>query len=349
MSDSLKNVLIIKPSSLGDIVQALPTLTALWRSFPEIQISWLVRPEFAPLIENHPHLTKIIAFDRKLLGKAWCHPRAFKALLSLFSRLREAEFDAVFDFQGLFRTASLARISGCRQRFGLSNARELSRIFYTHRVKKPDSSPHVVDYYMSLVRAAGASSTDVEFVLPTNAEAEDSVRHILRSHSITSQPYAVLVPGSAHADKCWPIDRFAELADKLSGDHHKLSIVATGSPSEAHLVESLVRSADTPVVNLAGRTSITELVALLRNAALVVSNDTGPGHIASALATPIVMIFGRSNPARVAPYKRENAVVAIDPKGRGPFPDSTNPLHDIRNITLNDVYQKAVVQLASHA
>ena len=347
MPEAFKNILIIKPSALGDIVQALPALSALRKSFPDAEISWLVRPESAPLIANHPHLTRIIPFDRKFLGKAWFHPGAFKALLSLFRRLRRSEFDVVFDFQGLFRTAFFARISGCKKRFGPANARELSRIFYTHRIEEPADSPHVVDYYLNLVRAAGGASTDVEFIVPLDATAKESVEDILRGHNITSQPYAVFVPGSAHADKCWPIDRFGALAEKLSSDH-KLSIVATGIPSEAPLVESLVRSAETPIINLAGRTSIAELVALLRGAALVVSNDTGPGHIASALGTPIVMIFGRSNPARVAPYHRDDAIVAIEPKDRGPLLSSTNPTHDIGQITLNDVYQKVLLQLASH-
>jgi heptosyltransferase-1 len=347
MPESFKNILIIKPSALGDIVQALPALSALRRSFPDAEISWLVRPEFAPLIENHPHLTRIIPFDRKLLGKAWFHPGAFKTLLSLFGRLRRSEFDAVFDFQGLFRTAFFARISGCRKRFGPANAREFSRIFYTHRIEKPADSPHVVDHYMNLVRAAGGASTDVEFIVPLDATAKNSVEKILTAHNIASQTYVVFVPGSAHADKCWPIDRFAALAEKLSSDH-KLSIVATGSSSEASLVESLVRSAKTPIINLAGRTSIAELVALLRDAALVVSNDTGPGHIASALGTPMVMIFGWSNPALIAPYHRDAAVVAIDPKNRGSLLSSANPIHDIGQITLNDVYQKVRLQLASH-
>lgn len=344
MSKAFNNILIIKPSALGDIVQALPALSALRRSFPDAEISWLVRPEFAPLLENHPHLTRVIHFDRKFLGKAWFHPGAFAAMLSLFRRIRRCQFDAVFDFQGLFRTAFLARVSGCKKRFGPADAKELSRFFYTHRIKKPAESPHVVDHYMNLVRAAGGAELEVEFTLPCDAQAEESVRRLLATNSITSQQYAVLVPGSAHADKCWPIDRFAELASKLSCDHN-LSVVATGSPSEAPLVERLVQSADVPIGNLAGRTSISELIALLRNAALVVTNDTGPGHIAAALGRPIVMIFGKSNPLRVAPYRRPNTVVAIDPKGRGLLPESTNPLHNIRLTTLDDVRQKVRMQL----
>ncbi len=111
---TFKNILIMKPSSLGDIILVLPALTALRRNFPDAKISWLVRPEFAALLENHPHLDRIIPFDRKFLGKAWFHPCAFAALLALIRRLRTARFDVVFDFQGLFRTASLAWLSGCR-------------------------------------------------------------------------------------------------------------------------------------------------------------------------------------------------------------------------------------------
>ena len=103
----MKTILIIKPSSLGDIVLALPALSALRKSFPDAKISWLVRPEFAALLKNHPYLTEIIPFDRKFLGKAWCNPRAFGALLSLVAKLRRSKFDLTIDLQGLFRTASL--------------------------------------------------------------------------------------------------------------------------------------------------------------------------------------------------------------------------------------------------
>jgi len=344
MSKVFNNILIIKPSALGDIVQALPALSALRKSFPDAEISWLVRPEFAPLLKNHPYLTRTIHFDRKFLGKALLYPSAFLALLSLFRRLRHSNFDAVFDFQGLFRTAFFARVSGCKKRFGLTDTKELSRFFYTHRIEKPADSLHVVDYYMNLVRAAGAAELEVEFTLPENQAAEEFIERSLEVENISSRSYAVFVPGSAHAEKCWPIDRFAQLARKLSCEH-SLSVVATGSPAEAPLVERLVQSADVPICNLAGRTSISGLIALLRNAAVVVSNDTGPGHIAAALGRPIVMIFGKSNPVRVAPYHRANAVVAIDPRGRGLLPDSTDPRHNIRQITLDDVYQKAKMQL----
>jgi len=344
MSGAFKNILIIKPSSLGDIIMALPALSALRRSFPDARISWLVRREFAPLLENHPHLTSIVPFDRKYLGKSWYHPAAMGALLSFLRRLNHSKFDVVFDFQGLFRTAFFGWVTGCKKRFGMANARELAHVFYAHRVPQDRESIHLVDYYLKIIRAAGASDTGVQFLLPQDPGAADSVGRLLRGHGIERDNYAVLVTGSAHADKCWPIERFAALADKISSQFG-LSVVATGTAHEAGVIERLRGLAGAPITSVAGRTSLSELTELLNSAKLVVSNDTGPGHIAAALGRPMVLIFGRSNPARVAPYGRSNCVAAVEPDGRGFKADSTDPKHNIRAISLDDVYQKVCEQM----
>ncbi len=346
MPKGFKNILIIKPSSLGDIVLALPALATLRRSFPHSRISWLVRPEFAALLENHPHLDEIIPFDRKFLGKAWFHPGAFCTLVSLIRQLRNGRFDVVFDFQGLFRTASLAWLSGCNKRFGRTGAREFAHIFYTDKVPQGTDCAHLVDYYLEMIRMAGAGEVSVEFVLPRKPAAAESIDRLLTSHGTASNNYAVLVPGSAHRDKCWPTERFAELADKIAAQFG-LSIVATGTEPEASVVERLSKKANVPITNLAGQTSISELMALLGGAKLVVSNDTGPGHIAAGSGVPLVLIFGRSNPVRVAPYGRKECAVAIDPEGRGLDINSTDPRHDIKAITVDQVYQKVREQLGN--
>ena len=343
MSDNFKNILITKPSSLGDIVLALPALRALRLSFPEAKISWLIRPEFAELIENHPYLDEIITFDRKLLGKAWFHPGAFGALISLISKLRWSKFDVIFDFQGLFRTSILAWLSGCKLRFGMANAREFATVFYTHKVPQNIECIHMVDYYLKIIQAAGAFDFGVEFVFPENPAAEDSVRRLLASHGIKDN-YAVLIPGSAHQDKCWPTERFAQVADKISSQYN-LSIVATGSASEAATVEKVREKADVSIVNFAGQTSLGELIALLKSAKLVVSNDTGPGHIAAALGVPLVLMFGRANPIRLEPYGRKQCVAAIEPYGRGVSINNFEPKYDIKNITVEQVYQQVTEQL----
>lgn len=341
---SHKRILIIKPSSLGDIVQALPALSALRSSFPQARISWFVRTEFAPLIENHPHLTETILFDRKYLGKAWFNPRAFASLLSLIRQLRRSKFDVVLDLQGLFRTASLAWLSGCRKRLGMASAREFGHIFYTHKIAQDRDSIHLVDYYLKIARVAGASDISAEFILNINFAAAYSVRHLLTKHKINPDNFAVLVPGSAHADKCWPVERFAALAEKISSEFG-LSIVATGTKAEWGVVEDLRKKTAVAVANLAGATSLTELAALIKTAKLVVSNDTGPGHIAAALGVPVVLIFGRSNPARVAPYGRTQCAVAVEPTGRGFKADSYDPKHNIRHISVDEVFEKVCEQL----
>lgn len=344
MSRGFKNILIIKPSSLGDIVLALPALSALRKSFPDAKISWLVRPEFAPLLENHPHLTETIPFDRRFLGKAWHNPRAFVSLLSLIRRLRRSKFDAVIDLQGLFRTASLGWLTGCKKRFGRAAAREFAHIFYTHKVSQDTDCIHLVDYYLKIIQAVGVRDVNVQFVLPVDSASADSIRWLLTRHNISPDNYAVFVPGSARSNKCWPIERFAALADKISSQFD-LSIIATGTASEKSVVERLKDLANVPIANFAGDTSISELTALLKAAKLVVSNDTGPGHIAAALGSPLVLIFGPTNPARVAPYRRNNCVAAIEPNSRGLLPNSTDPKHDIKAITVDDVYQKVCEQM----
>ncbi len=344
MSYNFKNILIIKPSSLGDIVLALPALSALRKSFPDARISWLVRSEFALLLKDHPFLTDIILFDRKFLGKAWFHPRAFASLLSLIRQLRRSKFDAVIDLQGLFRTASLAWLSGCKKRFGMTNAREFAHIFYTHKVPQDQDCTHLVDYYLKIIQTAGAREAQVQFVLPQPTAAADSINRLLKSNNINPDNYMVFVPSSAHRDKCWPVERFAALADKISS-RLGLSIIATGTKSERSLVEKLKTAANVPIANFAGLTDLSELTALLKAAKLVVSNDTGPGHIAAALGVPLVLIFGRSNPLRVTPYGRGRCVAAIEPHSRGLRLKSTDPKHDIKAVTVDDVYQKVCEQV----
>jgi heptosyltransferase-1 len=344
MSEGFTNILLIKPSSLGDVVQALPALTALRKSFPDARISWLIRPEFAPLIQNHPHLNETIIFDRKSLGRAWYSPHAFASLFRLIRKLRQSRFDAVVDLQGLFRTASLARLSGCKKRFGPANARELGHVFYTHKVRQDESSIHVVDFYLEIVRAMGASQTQAEFVLPIDQTSADSVKRKLENQNISLGSYAVFVPGSLHPSKRWPIERFAELANKISGKF-KMPIIAVGTDGEKGLIEKLTGLAGVPIINFAGRTNLSELAALLKYAKIVVSNDTGPGHIAAVLGTPLVMMFSWSNPARIAPYGRAECMAAKEPYGRGQRIKSADPKHNVGQLTVDEVYQKVCEQL----
>lgn len=339
MGEEPKRILIIKPSALGDIILALPALSAMRRSFPNARISWLVRPEFAPLITGHPYISDIIPFDRKQLAKWWCNADSFKAFRSLIRQLKAGEFDLVFDFQGLFRTGYFSWVTGSKRRFGMAGARELAHLFYTDKISQDTSSIHLVDYYLKIAAAAGANQVEKEFKLPEDAGAAEKIDKLLKSQGVNGK-YAVFVPGAAQANKRWPIERFAELADKI-GSRFGVQIVMSGSQGEREYIEAIGKR----VINLAGKTSVRELVPLMKGTSLVVSNDTGPGHIAAALGVPIVMIFGPTNPARVCPYKRPQCVVAVEPNERGMKADSYEPRHYISHITVEQVFDKVCQQM----
>ncbi len=248
-----ENILLIKPSSLGDVVMALPSLSALRRSFPQARIHWLIRPEFAPLIEGHPHVDEILLFDRTFLAKAWHSAAAGRGLLSLVSDLRHRRFDAVLDLQGLLRTGLLAWLSGCRQRFG-PRWREMAHLFYTTSVPPQLEWIHVVDYYLKLVEAMGGSDLRAEFVLPERPKARAVARDLLSRHKIDLNRYAVVIPGSAQTSKCWPVERFAALVDRLASEHG-LAVVATGGKAENDMIETIRKLAKHPPANLAMQTA----------------------------------------------------------------------------------------------
>jgi lipopolysaccharide heptosyltransferase I len=344
MAEGPKNILIIKPSALGDIVLALPALSAIRRNFPGARISWLIRPEYAPLLEGNPNLTEIIPFDRKLYGRAWYDPRALGRLLTFIGGLRRGGFDTVVDLQGLFRTAGLGWLSGARKRLGMANAREYAALFYTEKVKQEEGEIHLADYYLKIVRQMGASDLKVEFTIPHSDEAVNSIKRILAQNNVPIEKYAVFVPGSAHEDKCWPKEHFAELAERIA-ERFGLTIVACGGAGEANIVKEMKALSRTPIADLAGKTTLRELVELMRVARLVVSNDTGPGHIAAALGVPIVMIFGPTNPVRIMPYGRPECIAAREPYGRGTGIKSKDPRHSVSEITVDEVFEKVCKQI----
>lgn len=339
-----KNILIIKPSALGDIALALPALASLRASFPDAKITWLIRPEFAPLLENTKNLDDILIFDRKLLGKWWYKPTPFVALVDFFRKLRKGRFDLVVDLQGLFRTALFGWITGAPRRFGMSNAREFATMFYTHKVDGHDASIHVIDYYHEVIAATGASRIVDDYDLGISPESTEDAIRLLDQNNVNSGGYVVFVTGSAHASKCWPIEKFAALADRISSTFD-VSILAIGTKPEKQTIRKLVECTKSPVIDLGGQTDIPVLAALLKGAKLVVSNDTGPGHIAVAANTPVIIIFGHTNPARIRPYKKAHAIVAIDPDGRGSAIESTDDRHRIEKVTVESVFSEVEYHL----
>ena len=305
-----QRILIIKPSSLGDVVHALPVLAVLRRVHADAHIAWLVNDSLAPLLEGHPLLDEVIRFDRDRFGRMWRNPRVFFEFWRFVADIRRRRFDLVIDLQGLIRSGLLCLFSGAEQRAGFAEAREGARLFYSRRVRCADSAEHAVDKNLAVVRALGLPIDQPEFPLGLRAAERDEAEELLAQVAGERvESFTAVIPGARWESKLWPAEKIAALIDRI----HAASLarcVLLGAPDERDFAERVLAACQSNVIDLVGRTSLRQLAALLDLAERVVCHDTGPLHIAAALGKPTVAIFGPTNPARTGPYSDAARVVA---------------------------------------
>jgi lipopolysaccharide heptosyltransferase II len=277
-----QRICIVKPSALGDVVQVLPVLGMLRQRFPTATISWVVRRSLSDVLTGHPDLTEVIPFHRR--GN-WGD--SFRLLRLLGQR----RFDLVFDMQGLLRSAAMTLATRAAIRAGLEAAREGAGLAYNCVL--PDSGHRVPAHlrYWRVAEALGMANHPRTSTIPTteaeNAWLGDRLRHVPR-------PILAIHPGAGWKTKCWPAEKFAEIARRFPG-----SVVVVGAPSERRLASGVVEAAATRqnlVLNLAGETSLKQLAVLLQSVDVLVSNDSGPMHVAAAQGTPVVGIFTCTSP-----------------------------------------------------
>ena len=292
-----QRILLIKPSAIGDIVHALPVLNLLQKKWPAAKISWLVTPACAGLLEGHPLLDEIILFERKRFGHAWRSWSSAKALWNFSRELRSRQFDLVIDLQGLLRSGWLSWETRAAVRIGFSNAREFGWAFYTHRVPIHTKEQHAVDRYMAVAEALGCGGP-VEFPFATTDADRAAVADMLPGE----KQYAVLLPGTNWVTKRWPVEYFSQCAEELK-TQFGFEIVVAGAGNDSAL------AAQIKGLDLCGKTTLRQTVALLERAELVIANDSGPMHIAAALGRPLVTPFGPTNPIRTGPYRRMDTVI----------------------------------------
>lgn len=310
-------ILIVKPSSLGDIVHALPVLAAVRRARPDAHIAWLVNTTFAPLLEGHPLLNEVIGFDRRRFGRMLRSPRAALEFVRFCGSLRARRFDLVLELQGLFRSGFLAWISGARVRVGFAGARELGAFFVTHRVAAPaggrsasSSDRHAVAWNRLLLERLGVDAAAPEFPLAVRAEETAAARRLLADAGVAADSFTALLPGARWESKRWPATRWARLIDALDAAGGG-PCVLLGAPDERGIAQAIRATARATAADLVGRTSLRELAAILSLATRVVCCDSGPMHMAAALNRPLVALFGPTNPARTGPYTDAGQVVRL--------------------------------------
>ncbi len=310
--DEFRRILIIKPSSFGDVIHAMPVLHGLRTRFPRARISWLVANSCAGLLEGHPDVDEVIRFDRKRYGRIGRSLRPTIEFIRFLVDLRHRSFDLVLDLQGLFRSAFLTLAAGARVTLGFANAREFAPLFYTRRIPVPDPDMHAVDRNYLFADALGFGDLPVAFNLPVRGEAAEAMTAVLAEHGIApGRPYALMAPGTRWETKRWAAAGFAEVARRIRSELG-LPVVLIGMEDEVAVAREVEQAAGGGVVNLAGQTKLPELIALVAGAALCVMHDSGPMHLATALGRPMVAIYGPTSPQRTGPYHRPEAVARLD-------------------------------------
>jgi lipopolysaccharide heptosyltransferase I len=314
-------IAIVKLSSLGDVIHALPVARALRRGLPGAQITWIVEAREYALLENHPDLDVVVPVDTRLWRRLIRRPAGARQVLGKMGRLRRrirsARFDVAIDLQGLIKSGLLTAYTGAPLRIGFSadHCRErLNCLFTNRRVRPPARAVHVVDQYLSLLAPLDVEPGPVEFHVPVLPTATRSVDEFLGEQGVKRRDLLVAInPGAGRDNKRWPVEHFRALADRLAQEPN-VRILLLWGPDEVHMARQIRDGLQARAI-LAPPTDLHELAAILRRSVLMVANDTGPLHLAAALGTPSLGLFGPTRAERNGPY---------GPHGRGvQSPDGT--------------------------
>ena len=293
-AESQPRFLITRLSAIGDCVLTMPLACALRDAFPQAWIGWVAEKAGASLLEGHAALDQVIIAPKGVL-------RSPKKLWRLRSELQALRPDITLDPQGLLKSSVLARLTGAKRRIGFQPpvGRECSHWFNNDLVKSVE--PHVVHRYRELLRALDVEPTAVRFDLPRPEKNERSIDAWLYSQHLEEKPIAIINPGAGWDSKLWPAERYATVGRYLEAEHDLRSVVVWADERERVWAKQIVAESQ-GAVTLAPNTSLPDLAALARRACLFIGSDTGPMHIAAAVGTPCVGIYGPTDPAECGPY-----------------------------------------------
>ncbi|MEY2879973.1 MAG: hypothetical protein RLZZ15_2353 [Verrucomicrobiota bacterium] len=309
----MTELLIIKPSSLGDIVHALQVATSLKAQVPSLRISWIVREIFAPIVRACEAVDQVYVFERGA---------GTKGFLKLMQEVRKTKFDYVFDMQGLLRTGLMTSRAQAGKKVGRTDAREMAGVFYDEKVPLPPDGDrsHAIDILLQFCPVLGAKAElrgslrfrEVDSLNLRFADGRGGVKPI------------VMFPDSRRAEKCW--GGFKQLTELIVREEKSRKVVWAGG----NYVHDRGAYPAAQFFNLTGNTSLVSLPALIKRADWVISNDSGPMHLAAALGVKVVGIFGPTDPRLFGPYplnSPSNVVVQA-------------PVGDLKLLTAKDVYAR---------
>jgi heptosyltransferase I len=333
------NILIVKLSAIGDVIHTLPSLAMLRRCWSDATISWVVEEAAADLLCDHPDLDRLIVSRRKKWLaelKRGMIAKPFREMGAFLAELRGQKYDIVIDFHGLLKSAVIVLLSGGKRKLGYKSMQEGSGLFYNEKIPE-DMTKHAVERYLDFVRyLAKKERRDCPDETPTfriviGEKEEKSIDALLvenagdfflgRDHGDSAganngdnsrnernemPPFIAVSPVAFWPTKLWEDEKFARLCDRIRGEL-QTGVVLTGDNAER--LGKIEKRMKTKALNLGGKTSLRELGALYRRAALLVTTDSGPMHLAAAVGTPVVALFGPTDPSRTGPYGPNHRVI----------------------------------------
>ncbi len=308
-------ILIVKLSAIGDVIHTLPSLNALRKRFPTAHIAWVVEKAAAELIEDHPALNRVIVSNRKRWIKGlWGSDRLnnLKNIYNFIKELRDTHYDFIIDFQGLLKSGVLVGLARGSRKAGYGRGMERDEgayLFLNEHIPAVDMNQHALDRSLILLRSIGVPADEIEYRIPVGQNERTSAARLLKECGVDgNRPLVAVNPITRWETKRWSYRKFAELADRII-DEFSACVVFTGSKSDQDAIASIAAEMKHRARNMAGRTSLKELAALYEKSALAVTTDTGPMHLAAAVGTPVVALFGPTAPWRTGPYGPGNQVI----------------------------------------
>jgi heptosyltransferase-1 len=320
-----KKILIVKPSSLGDVVHSLPFLNAIRERFPSSEIHWVIAKGLEDLLTGHPMIDRVWIINKDMWKKLSYIRDSLRELRIFMKAIKEEKYDMVVDLQGLLRSGIIAMSTGSPLRVGFQEAREGSRFFYTHMIRG-GRDVHAVDRYLKIAAFLGCDIDGICFPMPLSFESS------VQAGISLPADYAAIAPGARWGTKRWPPEKFGRLASLLP-----LNTVVVGSRGDMDYAKKVLDLSKGKAISLAGKTTLKALIEVIRGARFFISNDSGPMHIAAALGIPVFAIFGPTDPERTGPYGKGHTVIRQDISCAPCFKRTCNDLRCMTSISASKV------------
>jgi heptosyltransferase-1 len=304
-------ILIVKLSAIGDVVQALPALEAIKRTFPDSEIDWAVEEAAADILEGHPQIQCLLVSRRKEWMRLLRRPTTFlhglNGIIRFIGELRSRRYDIAIDLQGLLKSGVIIGLAHAKRKIGFAGTRELSHFFLNERLPAYDIEKHALERYLDVARYLGAVDPPPVCTLPIGRELT-IMRERLQDLTPKGRKIVVLNPMARWKTKLWQEEKFAQLADRLVLERNAV-VVLTGSSGDRAVTGRIRSMMKQQAMDWAGETTLRELAALSALADLFITTDTGPMHLAAAAGGKVVALFGPTAPWRTGPYGPAHVVV----------------------------------------